>query len=87
MCEYSFTCGFFASQDAEKINEIDQKATFDPEIFFNVLLPPIIFHAGYSMKKRFFFRNIGSIIAFAFLGTTISTFVIGGIMYGVTRQG
>lgn len=32
-------------------NQIDLKATFDPEIFFNIILPPIIFHAGYSLKR------------------------------------
>lgn len=37
--------------DDEKENEIDLKATFDPEIFFNIILPPIIFHAGYSLKR------------------------------------
>ena len=31
-------------------DDIDQKATFDPEIFFNILLPPIIFHAGYRLE-------------------------------------
>lgn len=32
-------------------NEIDLKAIFDPEIFFNIILPPIIFYAGYSLKR------------------------------------
>ncbi|XP_023237027.1 sodium/hydrogen exchanger 7-like [Centruroides sculpturatus] len=61
--------------------KLDQKATFDPEIFFNIILPPVIFNAGYSLKKRYFFRNLGTIMSYAFLGTTISCVVIGGVMY------
>ncbi|XP_074657555.1 sodium/hydrogen exchanger 9-like isoform X2 [Tubulanus polymorphus] len=65
--------------------ELDEKATFDPELFFNVLLPPIIFYAGYSMKRRHFFRNFGAIITFAFLGTAMSCFIVGAICFGITR--
>ena len=64
--------------------DVKRNTQFDTEVFFNILLPPIIFHAGYSMKRRFFFRNIGSIIAYAFFGTTISTFTVAGVMYLVT---
>ncbi|CAG0913934.1 unnamed protein product [Notodromas monacha] len=64
-------------------NEFEVKATFDPEIFFNILLPPIIFNAGYSMKRRYFFRNLGAIMTLAFVGTVISAATVAGIIYGV----
>ncbi|XP_055641459.1 sodium/hydrogen exchanger 7 isoform X4 [Toxorhynchites rutilus septentrionalis] len=67
-------------------NEIDLKATFDPEIFFNIILPPIIFHAGYCLKRKYFFRNLGAILTFAIIGTTLSAFLIGALMYGFVQM-
>jgi len=61
--------------------DLESKATFDPELFFNIILPPIIFNAGYHMKRKHFFKNFGTIVTYAFVGTTISSFVTGGLMY------
>lgn len=43
-------------------------------IFMILLLPPIIFESGYNMKKKYFFKNIGTVLLYAFVGTFIAIF-------------
>ncbi|CAD5229685.1 unnamed protein product [Bursaphelenchus okinawaensis] len=77
---YEMSAGFY-SDTAMKEKHTERKTVFSPEIFFNVLLPPVIFNAGYSLKKRHFFRNIGSILSFVFIGCTISSILTCLIMF------
>uniref|UniRef100_A0A8C9RWX3 Sodium/hydrogen exchanger n=1 Tax=Scleropages formosus TaxID=113540 RepID=A0A8C9RWX3_SCLFO len=69
----------------EPLNSVLHKLSFNPEIFFNLFLPPIIFHGAYSLNQRLFFNKIGSVLTFAFLGTLISCGIIGACMYGFVK--
>ncbi|KAJ8491504.1 hypothetical protein OPV22_013225 [Ensete ventricosum] len=49
---------------------------FSEDLFFIYLLPPIIFNAGFQVKKKQFFRNFMTIMLFGAIGTLISFFTI-----------
>uniref|UniRef100_A0A453HW30 Cation/H+ exchanger transmembrane domain-containing protein n=1 Tax=Aegilops tauschii subsp. strangulata TaxID=200361 RepID=A0A453HW30_AEGTS len=49
---------------------------FSEDLFFIYLLPPIIFNAGFQVKKKQFFRNFMTITLFAVVGTLISFSII-----------
>ncbi|CAJ1944594.1 unnamed protein product [Sphenostylis stenocarpa] len=50
--------------------------TFNEELFFIYLLPPIIFNAGFQVKKKQFFHNFLTIMLFGVIGVFISTSII-----------
>ncbi|GLT90357.1 hypothetical protein SLE2022_082940 [Rubroshorea leprosula] len=45
---------------------------FSEDLFFLYLLPPIIFNAGFQVKKKQFFKNFTIILLFGIFGTVIS---------------
>ncbi|CAN1220749.1 Sodium/hydrogen exchanger 4 [Linum grandiflorum] len=49
---------------------------FSEELFFIYLLPPIIFNAGFQVKKKHFFQNFVTIMLFGIIGVFISTLII-----------
>ncbi|KAL7722879.1 Sodium/hydrogen exchanger [Entamoeba marina] len=53
-------------------------------IFQTIFLPCIIFNAGFTMKKRNFFKNILPILSFAIGGCALSSLMIGFGVYGYT---
>ena len=51
-------------------------------LFMLILLPPIIFESGFNMDKKNFFKNIGSILLFSFIGTFIAIIASSLMFYG-----
>lgn len=60
---------------------------FDFEFFMTFLLPPIIFEAGFNLQVTPFVHNLAPTAFFAFVGTFLSTFVVGGLVYLAGQAG
>jgi NhaP-type Na+/H+ or K+/H+ antiporter len=65
---------------------------FNQDLFFNILIPPIIFEAGYHLRTTFFFANFWVIMSYAVIGTILNNAIIasvltalGGIMISAPR--
>ncbi|KAF2128626.1 sodium/hydrogen exchanger [Dothidotthia symphoricarpi CBS 119687] len=67
------------------VASVRDAVSFDYQMFFNLLLPPIILSAGYELHQGNFFRHIGTILTFAFAGTFISAVTLGCILFVWTR--
>ncbi|CAG2161902.1 unnamed protein product [Oppiella nova] len=65
----------------QHLGDWKKEESLNPTMFFLILLPPIIYESGYNLHKGNFFQNIGSILVFAIVGTSISAFIIGGGVY------
>ncbi|XP_037077775.1 Na(+)/H(+) exchanger beta-like [Pollicipes pollicipes] len=60
---------------------------FNSNLFFLVLLPPIILEAAYSLHDRTFADNLGTILLYAVVGTLFNMFTIGPLLYGLAKLG
>lgn len=68
--------------DMAKIEETRQYfPRFTSEIFFLLLLPPIILDSAYSMYDRQFLDTLGGVLLFAVVGTLFNAFLIGYGLY------
>ena len=67
---------------ADDADIILEDMTFDPNVFFYLILPLIVFPSGYNMRRKKFFANIGTIMKFGFIGTIICFSIYTGMTYG-----
>jgi sodium/hydrogen exchanger-like protein 6/7 len=58
---------------------------FEQGIFFDLILPLIIFPSGYNMRRKKFFKNIGTIMKFGFIGTIFCFAIYTGLCYAALQ--
>lgn len=67
--------GLFIRLNADDEANIPDELGFSGSVFFLIMLPIIIFQAGYSLRKKEFFGQLFTILTFSIVGTVIAAFV------------
>ena len=62
-------------------------SAFVHDIIYYALLPPIIFEAGFTMRKRKFFANFGMILLYAVVGTLVAILAAGLFLFALVSSG
>ena len=85
-CQGAYLWSWMQNNDLHSATTIARDPTVHDVIYY-MLLPPIIFEAGFTMRKRKFFANFASILLLAVVGTLIAILVTGGLLYAMVRAG
>jgi solute carrier family 9 (sodium/hydrogen exchanger), member 6/7 len=54
--------------------EFSKMMSFNDNLFFYAVLPPIVFASGFNMMRNKFFANIQNVLLFGVIGTFIAFF-------------
>ena len=65
---------------------LSDKLIFSYKFFFAFILPLIVFPSGFNMRRKKFFRNIGTISKFGLFATLICFAVMSLLVFIVSRM-
>lgn len=63
--------------------KVEEDLKFNNAVFFDILLPLIIFATGYNMRRKNFFENIMNIAKLGIFGTLTTFFAYSALTYSV----
>jgi sodium/hydrogen exchanger-like protein 6/7 len=76
-------CSFAMYKMAGDNRELLQNLQFSEKLFFDIILPSIVFPSGFNMRRKKFFRNIKTISKFGFIATLFCFAIYSAALYGV----
>lgn len=83
-------CGLFIDNvllHHSEDNRFSAFPKFTANLFFNILLPPIIFDSALSLYNKEFLAEFASVVIFAVFGTLFNVFAVGYSLYGLSSSG